>query len=313
MGETLFVAQPDTSPALAVPPTADIVVMLVAISAVSTSGPIIAATAAPALAIAFWRNAMSSGVLVPLTAFTRRRELVTMSAREWWLGIAAGAWLAAHFGTWVPSLTYTSVSSAAALGATQPIWAALLARRSGHHIPARGWVGIVVAVAGAALITGVDVTVSGRALAGDALAVAGGACAAAYMVTGNRLRQSVSTTTYTTVCYLTTAVLLLVVCVAAGRPLVGYSANAWLKLAALTVGAQFLGHSLFNRVLRTTSPTVVSLAILFEVPGATLIAALWLHQEPHLAAVPGLLLLLLGVGLVIAARDRSTPPSVPVE
>ena len=304
---------PDSSPALAVPPTGDVVVMLVAISAVSTSGPIIAATAAPALAIAFWRNAMASGALVPLAALTRRREIASMSAREWWLGIAAGAWLAAHFGTWVPSLTYTSVSSAAALGATQPIWAALLARRSGHHIPARGWAGIVVAVVGAALITGVDVTVSGRALAGDALAVAGGACAAAYMVTGNRLRQSVSTTTYTTVCYLTTALLLCVVCVAAGRPLVGYSANAWLKLAALTVGAQFLGHSLFNRVLRTTSPTVVSLAILFEVPGATLIAALWLHQKPHLAAVRGLLLLLFGVGLVIAARDRSTPPSVPVE
>lgn len=295
------------------PPTTDLVVMLVAIAAISTSGPIIAATAAPALAIAFWRNAMSAGALLPIAAVTRRRELAAMSAHERWLGIAAGAWLAAHFATWVPSLTYTSVSSAAALGATQPIWAALIVRRRGHHIPARGWIGIVVAVAGAALITGVDVTVSARALAGDALALAGGVCVAAYMVTGNRLRQSVSTTTYTTVCYLTTALLLLVVCAAAGRPLTGYSGNAWLKLVALTVGAQFLGHSLFNRVLRTTSPTVVSMAVLFEVPGATLIAAVWLHQQPHVAAVPGLVLLLVGVGLVIAARDRSTPPSLPVE
>jgi drug/metabolite transporter (DMT)-like permease len=300
-------------PALAVPPTADLGVMVVAIAAVSTSGPIIAATAAPAMAIAFWRNAMAAGILVPLTTLTRRHEVAQMSARDRRLGLAAGALLAAHFATWVPSLTYTSVSSATALVATQPIWAALLARRSGHHVPRRAWIGIVVAVVGAALVTGVDVTVSGRALAGDALAVAGGACAAAYVVTGNRVRQSVSTTTYTTVCYLTTALLLLVVCLVAGRPLAGYSANAWLKLAALTVGAQFLGHSLFNRVLGTTSPTVVSLAILFEVPGATLIAALWLHQRPHLAAVPGLLLLITGVGLVIAARDRSAPPTVPAE
>jgi len=313
MGETLRVSTVETSPALAVPSTADITVMVLAIAAVSTSGPIIAATAAPALAIAFWRNAMAAGVLVPITALTRRREVASLSPRDRRLGLAAGALLAAHFATWVPSLTYTSVSSATALAATQPIWAALLARRSGHHIPPRAWIGIVVAVLGAALVTGVDVTLSGRALAGDALAVAGGACAAAYVVVGNRVRQSVSTTTYTTVCYLTTALLLLVVCLAAGRPLAGYSANAWLKLAALTVGAQFLGHSLFNGVLGTTSPTVVSLAILFEVPGATLIAALWLHQHPHLAAVPGLLLLVTGVGLVIAARDRSTPPAVPVE
>ncbi len=67
------------------------------------------------------------------------------------------------------------MSSATALVATQPIWAALLARRAGHHIPRRAWVGIVVAVVGAALVTGVDVTVSGRALAGDVLAIAGGA------------------------------------------------------------------------------------------------------------------------------------------
>lgn len=303
----------DSVAALAVPPTEDIVVMLVAIGAVSTSGPIIAATAAPALAIAFWRNAMASGVLVPLTALTRRAEFAAMSSRDSMLGVAAGALLAAHFATWVPSLTYTSVSSATALVATQPIWAALIARRSGHHIPMRAWVGIVIAVVGAGLVTGVDVTISGRALVGDALAIAGGAFAAAYVFAGNRVRQSVSTTTYTTVCYLTTAVVLLVVCAVSGRPLAGYSGNAWIKLAVLTAGAQFLGHSLFNRVLRTTSPTVVSLAILFEVPGATLIAAVWLHQHPHVAAVPGLLMLIVGVGLVIAARDRTTPPAVPAE
>jgi drug/metabolite transporter (DMT)-like permease len=86
-----------------------------------------------------------------------------------------------------------------------------------------------------------------------------------------------------------------------------------LKLAALTVGAQFLGHSMLNRVLRTTSATVVSLAILFEVPGASLIALAWLHQHPPLAALPGLMLLVGGVGLVITARTRRVEPALAVE
>jgi drug/metabolite transporter (DMT)-like permease len=265
------------------------------------------------LAIAFWRNAMASGVLLPWALATARAELTALDGRERLLAFVAGLLLAAHFATWVPSLDYTSVSSATALVSTQPIWAALLARRAGLHIPTRAWAGMIVAVVGAALVTGVDVNVSGRALAGDLLAVAGGMCAAAYMVVGNRVRQSVSTTTYTTVCYVTTALALLLACVIGGQQLAGYSAETWLKLALLTAGAQFLGHSLFNRVLRTTSPTVVSLAILFEVPGATLLAAVWLGQTPHAGAVPGLLLILAGVAMVVAGRDRRTPPAVPVE
>jgi len=287
--------------------------MLVALFAVSTSGPIMAATAAPTLAIAFWRNAMASGVLVPWTLLRHRSELTGLSLRERRLAVIAGVLLAAHFGTWVPSLGFTSVSSATALVSTQPVWAALLARRAGHVIPRRAWIGIVVAVAGAGLVTGVDVTVSSRALTGDLLAIVGGFFAAAYMVAGGQVRRSVSTTTYTTVCYLTTSVVLVLACVVGRQSLAGYSANAWLKLVALTLGAQFLGHSLFNRVLRTTSPTVVSLSILFEVPGASLIAALWLHQHPHPAAVPGLLLIIAGVAAVITTRDRRVAPTVPVE
>jgi drug/metabolite transporter (DMT)-like permease len=127
------------------------------------------------------------------------------------------------------------------------------------------------------------------------------------------VRRHVSTATYTTVCYATAAVLLLVTCLVSGSALSGYPASAWERLVAVTVGAQFLGHSLFNRVLRTVSPTMVSLAILFEVPGAALVAAVWLGQTPPASAVPGLLTLLAGVGVVVAARDRRTAPSVPVE
>lgn len=306
-------AEEEVPGVLTAPPAADLPLMLVAIVAVSTSGPIIAATAAPAMAIAFWRNAMSAGLLVPWTLARHRDELTGLGPRERRLAVVAGVLLAAHFATWVPSLDLTSVSSATALVATQPVWAALLARRGGHVVPRRAWIGMAIAVVGVGLVTGVDVTVSARALGGDLLALAGGFFAAAYVVAGGAVRRSVSTTTYTTVCYLTTALALLVACVVGRQHLTGYSANAWLKLVALTLGAQFLGHSLFNRVLRTTSPTVVSLSILFEVPGASLIAALWLHQHPHIAAIPGLVLILLGVGAVITTRDRTVAPSVPAE
>ena len=292
---------------LAPPPPTDIVAMTVALAAVSTSGPLIAATVAPALAIAFWRNAMASALLVPYALVSRRSELQRLSSSERRLALGAGVLLALHFATWVPSVTLTSVASATALVATQPVWAALIARARGDRISGQAWAGIWLAVAGAAVLTGADVSLSARAVGGDLLALVGGIFAAAYVTAGSAVRRSVSTTTYTTVCYSVTAVLLLAVCVVGRQHLTGYPGSAWLRLVGLTVGAQLLGHSLFNRVLRTTSPTVVSLAILFEVPGAALLAVVFLHQHVRAAQLPGALLLLVGIVLVLRAGARAVP------
>ena len=290
---------------------ADAVYLSIALVAVSTSGPLIAATAVPALAIAFWRNAMASAVLLPTAWLTCRAELRGLDRREKQLALLAGLLLAAHFATWIPAVGLTSVASATALVATQPVWSALLSGLRGEPVGRQVWLGIGVALAGAVLITGVDLTVSGNALLGDGLAVVGGMFAAAYMTAGAEVRRSVSTTTYTTLCYTTTALILLVLCLVGRQSLGGYDSSDWLKLLALTAGAQLLGHSLFNRVLRTTSPTVVSMSILFEIPGATLIAALFLHQRPPLLAIPAAVLLVLGLALVI--RATTAEPSLPVE
>jgi drug/metabolite transporter (DMT)-like permease len=300
-------------PAVGRPSGGDAVLLTIALVMVSTSGPLIAAMTVPALAISFWRNALAAGVLVPYALLRCREELRGLDQRERRLTLLAGTFLALHFAFWIPSLSFTSVASATALVATQPVWAALISGVRGSPVGRRVWVGIGVAMGGALLLTGVDLAVSGRALLGDVLAVVGGAFAAAYMVAGSEVRRSVSTTTYTALCYSVTALLLLVVCLVGRQSLGGYDGSDWLKLLALTAGAQLLGHSLFNAVLKTTSPTVVSMSILLEIPGAALIAAVFLDQTPPLLAVPAALLLITGLAIVIRAGSRTTAPSVPVE
>src|SRR6201999_3977847 len=108
---------------------------------------------------------------------------------------------------------------------------------------------------------------------------------------------------YTAICYPVCAAALLVVALIGGVHLGGYSANAWLKIVLVTLCAQLLGHSLLNVVLRSTSATVVSLAILFETPGAAVVAYFWLHQRPPLSAVPGFVLLILGLAVVARASS----------
>lgn len=286
------------------PPPGDVLLIVLGVVAVSTSAPLIRAAAAPAFAIAFWRNAMAAGVLAPWAWFREREHLTTLTGRERRLALWAGVLLALHFATWIPSLSFTSVASSTALVATQPVWAALVARSQGDRVPALGWAGIWLSVAGAALLTGIDLHFDARALGGDVLALVGGFFAAAYVTVGAEVRRSVTTTVYTTVCYATCAVLLLVLIGVTRTKLTGFPAETWLYLVALTIAAQLLGHSVFNRVLKTTSPTVVSIAILFEIVGATVLAALYLGETPRWQAVPAAALIVAGVVLVIRAGSR---------
>lgn len=282
-------------------PRLDLALLAVAVTGISLSGPLAAATAAPALAIAFWRNALAAGGLTPLVLLRGRlrREVAALNRRQLTLSLIAGATLAAHFAFWLPSLQMTSVASSVALVVTTPLWITVIQRVRGHRSPGLVWLGSAVAFSGVLMLTGVDLTVSARALAGDALALAGGLTAGVYMLIGTEVRRTASTSAYTFVCYTTAAALLGVLCLATGAALTGYSAETWLKLLLLTATAQILGHSLLNRVVRGLGPSVTSTAILLEAPGAALIAGLWLGQTPPALAYPALAVILLGLGLVI--------------
>jgi drug/metabolite transporter (DMT)-like permease len=306
---------PPSSPAR--PPTIDLALLGLAVVAVSTSAPLIRGADAPSLSIAFWRNALALPILgaALLARPATRREARDLDGRERRLILIAGLFLAAHFAAWVPSLSFTSVASSVALVATQPVWAAVIARWRGDHVPRLAWWGIGSAMAGTVVLTGVDLSISTRALFGDMLALLGGALAAAYVTVGAEVRRTVSTTVYATACYGVAAVALLAVCLVGRQQLVGYDGHTWLLLVATVLGPQLLGHTLVNRVLATISPVIVSVAILFEIVGAALLAWLAFDEVPPASAVPAALLIAAGVVLVVRANpaEPAVAGSPPIE
>jgi drug/metabolite transporter (DMT)-like permease len=200
----------------------------------------------------------------------------------------------------------TTVAASTALVTTTPIWTALAARITGVRLPGAVWAGLVLAVLGAALIAGVDVTVSLEALAGDGLALVGAICAGGYVLAGARARQRLATSAYTVACYSTCAVVVAVVAAVVRDPLAGFSVRDWLLILAITACAQLLGHTLLNLVLSSVGPTVVSLAVLLEVPGALIVALILLGQAPPLLALPGMAAVVAGVALVVRAGRPAT-------
>jgi drug/metabolite transporter (DMT)-like permease len=286
--------------------------LAVAVVAVSTSGPLIAYAAAPALALAFWRNGLATAVLVPAAAVTRRTELRDLwRRREFRWSILAGLALAVHFATWMAGAQLTAVATATALAATQPVWTGIIAFFLGDK-PGRGmWLGIAAAVVGTAVATGADLSTSPRALAGDLLAVVGGLAAAVYTLLGERARAQASTTSYTTICYAVCAAALAVTCVVAKVPLHGYAITVWLAILGLTIGTQLLGHSMLNYALHEMSATAISMIVMLEVPGAALISRVWLGQSPSPLAWAGIALIVSGVVFVILGTPRKRLPVEP--
>lgn len=280
-------------------PGVDGLLLVTAIAAVSTSAPLIREAAAPALTIAFWRTTMGAVATSPV-AWRQRRPLVRHERR---LVVAAGVVLAAHFATWISSLSYTSVASAVTLVSTQPVWAAFASRAPVHR---RVWLGIGVAMAGAVAVTGVDVSVSGRAVFGDVLALVGGALAAVYVTIGAEARKTVPTASYTAGCYAVAAASLLAAGLVGRVDLVPHRAATWGWLVAITVGPQLLGHSVINAVLQRIDAVVVSVSILFEIVGASLLAWWWFGEAPPSGIYAAAVLLAAGVVLVVSASRRAT-------
>jgi drug/metabolite transporter (DMT)-like permease len=276
-----------------IPARPDLVRLGIGIIGIGTSGPLIALSTMPVMTLIFWRNLGGSLVTLPFALrHARDREGI-----KW--AVIAGVILALHFSGFFLAMRMTSVAAGTALVALQPIFAAIFVKISGGHIPSTAWFGMIVSFVGVALVSGVDLQISFKSFLGDLAAIVSAALAAAYMMAGSRAQRTLETATYTTICYFVCSITALPIALIAGNEIFSFSANEWWIVLGLIVGAQLLGHSMFNSVLKRVSPAVVSLIVFFEVPVSALLAAWWLDQKPPLGIIPGIALILIGCVLVV--------------
>ena len=280
----------------------DLLRLAIGIIGIGTSGPLIALGAMAVPVAIFWRNLGGSLITLPFALI--KGEWRKLSRTSWNWSVLAGIFLALHFICFFYSMRLTSVASGTALTAMQPIFVALWLRFKGRRVDYRVWLGMVLSFVGVVIITGVDWSLSTRSLTGDLIALLGGALAAAYVTAGSHVQKVVSTTTYTTICYLVCALTCLIVIIPSGESLIHYSRFEWLLILGLIVGAQLLGHTMFNQVLVRVNPAVVSLIVFFEVPVGALLAVWWLGQVPPAGIIPGIALLILGSGLVASRTSQ---------
>ncbi|MEF8799984.1 MAG: DMT family transporter [Halolamina sp.] len=293
--------------------------LAVAVIAVSTSAILVRWSTAPSVVKAFYRVLFTTALLLPWALTRYRSEFRTIRGRDLFVAGLTGVALALHFVSWFESLRHTSVAASVTLVQSQPLfvaigaWALLDERLTRQMV-----VGILVALAGAAAMSlgdpvlgalglvDAEAGLQGTSSYGNLLALGGAVMYAAYVLAGRSLRQRVSLVPYVVVVYVACTAVLLVIAVGQGAPLVDYRRREWLLFLGMAVGPGIFGHTVINWALAHVESGVVSVSLLGEPVGSTLLAMLLLPGEiPTPTTVVGGAVVLFGIYLTAAARGHA--------
>ena len=257
------------------------------------------------LVIATYRLSIASLIIAPIAWFQARDELRKLSRRQLLLSIASGAFLALHFALWIASLSYTTVTSSVVLVTASPIFVALSSYLLFREkITGRIITGVIVSIIGAIIIGFNNWQLGGTSLHGSILSLLGAIAIAGYLLIGRRLRQNMGLLSYVFLTYTSAAVFLLATTFIKGASLAGYPGNTYLMFILLALIPQLLGHSALNWSLRYVPATMVTIAVLGEPVGATILAFFILKEVPMVIELIGGFLIL--AGIVIAFSKSVT-------
>lgn len=281
------------------------IVLMVGVISVSASAIFVKLATAPSGIIAFYRLFFSVLIMAPIT-FSRKNlsELRLITKKDWLFSALAGIFLAFHFILWFESLNYTSVASSTVLVTLQPLFAF-----GGTYfffkekLSLKAIVSGLIAVFGSVMISWGDFRISGEALYGDFLALVACALITVYLLFGQTVRKRISLIPYTFVVYLMSSVTLFFYILAENQPLFPYKASDWLYFILLAIVPNLLGHTLFNWSLKWLSTSTISIAILFEPVGATILAYFFLNEKTVWTQIVGGAIVLGGI-IFFATGER---------
>lgn len=290
------------------PPFNPYIAVVIGVISVSTSAVLVKlAGSAPAGIIALYRLLFAVLIMAPYVYVKHREAFADISKKDWLLSILAGVFLAFHFILWFESLNYTSVASSVVLVTLQPIFAFIgtflffKERFSPGAI-----ISLIIAVLGSIIISWGDFQISGMALFGDILALFGAVMITGYFLMGQRVRKRLALIPYTFVVYGISSVTLIVYNLAEGNAFFGYPSAHWWIFLGLAIFPTFFGHTLFNWALKWLSTATISMGIVLEPVGASILAYIILNEHITWSQWLGGTIVIFGLFLFIMSTTRKS-------
>ena len=282
--------------------------VVLAVMGVSVSGPMVkwslSCGASPVM-IAFGRMLISAAILlIPALKSGELQQVLRAPKRQLLLACAAGLLLAAHYTSWMTSLSFASTFVSTALVCTQPLFVAALSGVLLHEpIKREAIPGAIVAIIGAAMIALLSMSGEHGSLIGDVLALVGAVFIAGHWLCGRAARKNLPAIGYMTFVYIVTAFCLLCFSPFLGGFKVTVSSMGGILVLALacTLG----GHALMTYLLGYVSADVVSFALLGEPIGAAIWALLLFKEPVTMPLLIGGMTVIVGLALYTLGEMRA--------
>jgi drug/metabolite transporter (DMT)-like permease len=297
--------------------------LIIAIAAISTASVLIrfAQRGYSSLFIAAGRLSIASLVLLPFFLGHDKSAIKSLAKLDLLYLTGAGLFLALHFASWIRSLALTNVVSSVVLVTTTPIWVSLFSFFIfKEQLNRLFYIGLIVAFMGVTAIAFSELCafsqsgfscqmpmseeLKGTSLQGNLLAILGAVCAAGYILCGKMVRDKLDNLSYVFIIYSIASIILIMAVIFKDQAHqeVSNPQFGWIILIALI--PQLIGHSMINWSLGHLPASYVSLSLLGEPAGSTLLALVLLREYPTILQVIGSAVILLG--LMVATNPAGT-------
>lgn len=230
----------------------------------------------------------------------------SVSAKDWLLLVLAGFFLALHFFLWMASLNYTSIASSTIILALEPvcvmIGAYFLFR---DRIGKLSLAGMALAFVGTIFVSSGDMALSKEAFQGDLLSFFGMLAVVVNMLIAKQLMKRVPSFLYSLVVFATAAVCFAAYNVAADIPMTGYPPKEWLVFVLLAIVPTVFGHLIFNWLLQYLKPTTVSMTVLAEPVGSSILGMILFSEMVGGPQLAGGALVIAGLLVYLRSEQRT--------
>lgn len=277
--------------------------LIISIIAISFAAIFVKWSDAPATILSMYRMVFASLFIIPII-WKKRDEFKKVSKRDWTFLFFSGLFLAMHFALWFGSLKLTTVASSTIILALQPVVALVggfilyKERTTKSALITMG-----IAIIGVMMIGWGDIGLSKQAILGDILSFLCVIAVVCYLLIGQNIVRKFSHWIYSFCVFVFAAIILGIYNLIAGMDLVGYETREWGIFLLLAIFPT-IAHVIFNWLLNYVNSTTISMSVLGEPVGATILAVLLLGERLVGWQIIGGLFVLVGVFLFLIQQKH---------